>query len=83
MAKTAECATFKVRIKVVPCEGFEMVRVTGGEFLFLKADDPTRNVLVDAHTMASVFEELASGGLYDEFGHGYGTFWRIVEVVEA
>jgi hypothetical protein len=60
-----------------------MIRVTKDEYLFLKYGDPQRNIPVDAHTMASVFEELANGGLRDEFGHCYGTFWRIVEVVVA
>lgn len=83
MAKTTECATFKVRVKVVPCDGYEMIRVAAGEYLFLKVGDPQRNLPVDAHTMAMVFEELANGGLMSEFGYGYDIFWQIQEVVEA
>jgi hypothetical protein len=83
VAKTAKCATFRVRVKVVPCDGYEMVQMVRGEFLFLKKGDPQRNTIVEASTMASVFEELANGGLRDEFGYGYRIFWRIDEIVES
>ena len=83
MAKLVEHAGFKLRVKVVPCDGYEMVRVTRGEFLFIKVGDPQRNCLVEGFTMASVFEDLANGGIPEGAEYGYGTFWRIEGVVET
>jgi hypothetical protein len=83
MAKTVGHGGFRLRVKVVPCEGYEMIRVTKGEFLFLEVGDPQRNHLVDGHAMAGVFVDLANGGLREGAEHGFGTFWEVVEVVES
>ena len=81
MAKLVEHAGFKLRVKVVPCDGYEMIRVTKGEFMFAEKGNAQHNHLVDAHTMVSVFEDLANGGLQEGADHGFDTFWRIAEIV--
>lgn len=72
----------KIRARVVPCEGFEMIRIVRGEYLVADKGNRSRNVVIDAGILASVFDDYIGGGPLDEFNHGFGSFWRIEEVVE-
>lgn len=83
MAET-KSAVLRLRVRVMPCEGFELRRFGGGEYLVVKKGDTTRNVIIDADTLARLFVDLANGGLVDPdgFNHGFGTFWTVEEVAE-
>jgi hypothetical protein len=73
-----------LRVKIVPCEGFELRRFGGGEYLVVKKGDTTHNTIIDADILARLFVDLANGGLIDDgFNHGFGSFWRIEEVAET
>lgn len=78
-------ADIRLRVKLVPCEGFDIRRAGGGEYLVVSRADSTKNTIVDADTLAQVFVDLANGGLTDPwaFNHGFGSYWRIEEVAET
>lgn len=76
-------ASLKLRVKIVPCDGFKMLRMDRGEYLVIDKNDESRNVIVEAHTLATIFRDYVEGGLPDGFNHGFGSFWRIEEAVEV
>ncbi len=77
-------ATLKVRVQIVPCEGFTICRVAPGKYGVIARDDASKSVTVEAQAVSRVFESHINGELADDhFNDGFGTYWRVAEVVEV
>lgn len=68
-----------------PADGCEAVQMTGTEdYVFHRSDESTRNVVVDADTVAYILGGLARGYRREDFAHlGLGVFWDFEEVSSA
>lgn len=72
-------ATVRPAFKVVPLEGYRMVKMTDG-LLVINDQEPTNNVIVDAEVVAGLLVDLARGGALDQFQLGLGTMWTVERV---
>lgn len=83
MPKTLDKISLRVRVKIVPCDGYEIRPFGAGEYLVVKKDDTTRNVILDSGTVAGLVNDHLDGVQMEEFNRGLGTFWRIEEITEV
>ena len=83
MPKTLESVSLRVRVKIVPCDGFEIRPFGAGEYLVVKKDDSTRNVILDSSAVAGLINDHLDGIQVDEFDRGRGTFWVFEEITEV
>lgn len=83
MAKTFGEVDLRVRVKVVPCDGFEIRTFGRGEYLVVNTLDNSRNVILDSGTVAQLVGDHLAGVVLSEFNRGFGTFWRVEGVSEA
>lgn len=75
--KKIPSATLRPAFTVRPLDGHHMVVFGPGEWLVVQDGDSTRNVILDADTIATLLLEAASGGVQEEFKRGWGTMWEL------